>query len=599
MGSLFQELQQRKVFRVAAIYIVVAWLIIQVADTISPLLNLPTSTPRLVLFVLIVLFPVSLILAWFFEITQSGIKIQTGGDSASKTLLSNKQSIGFGLVGLLGVVVTFFIINLFVVDKVLEPGLSQLQLASTESSATAEVEIAPDENSIAVLPFADMSAANDQEYMGDGIAEEMLNLLAKIPELRVTARTSAFSFKNTTYTIPEIAQQLNVAYVLEGSVRIAGEQIRITTQLIKASSDIHIWSDTYTRELNDVFAVQDEIAAEVVAKLELTLSGELPRKQEIDADAYTQYLQALYLLNSYTPGSAARAIELLEQVLAIAPDYSPALLAMANAHGQGLNRLVEAREWVDRAVANDPNYAPAIALLGYIAIEQGELVTAARFISRAVSLDPADPDVLLAALSLNNALGRTEEHVGLAQLVVARDPVNVGAYWELGLSQWMAGRFDESILAAQTLLTLNPEAVFGHYLVAVSLLYKGELQEALTEIEQEPDEVFRLICSIQIYHALGEIETSELLLQEFIAKYRTEIPYFAAMLFAYLEEPDLAFEYLDKAVEELALGLLGILGNRDFSNLYQDPRWPQLLERIDRSPAEIDAIVFDVSSLLK
>lgn len=593
MGSLFQELKQRKVFRVAGIYIVAAWLIIQVTDTVSPLMDMPASTPQLVLFVLIFLFPFSLVLAWFFEITYAGIKIQTGEEAAPEKPLSNKQTVVYGLVGLLGVVATFFFVNLFVVSEDLEPGFSLQQAASTGSPVTEETIIPPRENSIAVLPFDDMSPDGDQEYMSDGIAEEMLNLLAKIPELRVTARTSAFSFKNTTYTIPEIGQRLNVAYILEGSVRKAGNQIRITTQLIETSSDIHIWSETYTRELDDVFAIQDEISAEVVAKLELTLSGEVVLVRKIDPEAYTLYLQARHLEEQADFSNHESIIELYQNVLALAPAYPPALVGLAGTMGNNEpGSYDKALALLDRALEIDPNYAPAIAFKGLIAIAESDVAGAAGYIRQAFALDPTDPDVLFAGATMYQTLGRSG--VALAEYVVSIDPVNANARLGLAGSFTLTGRLDESIASARTALILSPNASFAHFVIGDALFQSGNLEAALAEAEQELLEMHRLILLIEIYYAMGEQTKSDALLQELIEGYAQENPYFIAWPLAYRDEADLAFEYLDKAVAIEDNGLYGLNVNTGFSNLYQDPRWIPFLEKIGRSPEQLDAIEFEV-----
>lgn len=597
MGKLFHELQQRKVFRVAAIYIVVAWLIIQVADTISPLLNLPLSTPQLVLFVLIVLFPVSLILAWFFEITHAGIKIQTGDEAAPEKRLSNRQTVVYALVGLLGVVATFFIVNPFVVSENLQPGFSQQQVASTESSTAEELIGPPSENSIAVLPFADMSVNTDQEYMSDGIAEEMLNLLAKIPALRVTARTSAFSFKGKDSTISEIGKQLNVAHVLEGSVRTAGNQIRITAQLIEVSTDTHLWSETYTRELVDIFAIQDEIAAEVVRNLELRLSGDIHVEREISFEAYSLYLQAKYLLNQGTYESTLQAAALYEEVLSIVPDYAPALTALKFVFSSEAmiaeSDIDDQIEWVDKALASDPDYAPAYAALGELELVQGNLIDAARHISRALTLDASNEDVLIAASLMVDALGRSS--VEINEYILRRDPVNPYSHLSLGFAKLIDGSYEDAITHARAALVLSPDMTAAHYLISAAYSLKEDFTAALEEIEQEPLGPYRTLMSVMIYHALGEHAASDEFLRELIENYADSIPYVVAVATASRGEIDLAFEYLQKSIEVSSPGLWGARTDPTLTALHADPRWPAFLDKAGMAPEIIDAIEFDVS----
>src|SRR6478609_2981912 len=232
------------------------------------------------------------------------------------------------------------------------------------------------ESSIAVLPFVDMSAGKDQEYFSDGISEELLNLLAKIPQLQVTARTSSFSFKGKEVAIPEIARTLHVANVLEGSVRKAGNSVRITAQLIKAGTDTHLWAQTYDRKLDDIFAIQDEIAADVVKQLKVTLLGAAPKARTTDPEAYALYLQAVQLGRQGTAEAYKQSDALYRKVLAIDPQYAPAWAGLANNFGNEVSKVLllpskegyaQAREAATKALAIDPEYAPAHARLGYVA----------------------------------------------------------------------------------------------------------------------------------------------------------------------------------------------------------------------------------------
>src|SRR5438477_725761 len=264
------------------------------------------------------------------------------------------------------------------------------------------------EKSIAVLPFVDMSAGKDQEYFSDGISEELLNLLAKIPQLQVTARTSSFAFKGKETGIPEIARTLHVAHVLEGSVRKAGNSVRITAQLIKAGTDTHLWSQTYDRKLDDIFAIQDEIAADVVKQLKVTLLGAAPKARATDPEAYALYLQAVQLGRQFTAEPFQQSDALYRKVLATDPRYAPAwdglATNLANEAGQGLmpskEGYAQAREADLNALAIAPDYAPAHAGLGWIAMDgDNDLAGAAQHFRRALALDPADLDVLRNSVS--------------------------------------------------------------------------------------------------------------------------------------------------------------------------------------------------------
>src|SRR5213082_3233056 len=318
------------------------------------------------------------------------------------------------------------------------------------------------EKSIAVLPLVDMSAGKDQEYFSDGISEELLNLLAKIPQLQVTARTSSFAFKGKETGIPEIARTLHVAHVLEGSVRKAGNSVRITAQLIKAGTDTHLWSQTYDRKLDDIFAIQDEIAADVVKQLKVTLLGAAPKARATDPEAYALYLQAVQLGRPFTAEAFQQSEALYRKVLAIDPRYAPAWYGLArnftNETGQGLlpgkEGFAQARQAAVRALAIDPDYAPAHAQLGWIAMYgDSDLVGAAQHFRRALALDPADLDVLRNSVMLIAALGRLDESLALNQALVRRDPVNVNTLFNLGLFQRRAGRLDAAIASQRTVLS--------------------------------------------------------------------------------------------------------------------------------------------------
>ena len=280
--SLFSELKRRNVIRVATAYVVAAWLIIQVVETILPAFGYGDFFLRIVVIVLAIAFVPTLVFSWVFEITPEGLKREVEVAREESITRFTGKKLDRIITVLLALALGYFAFDRFVLvpARVAEIVEETAQLARSE----ALVESYGDK-SIAVLPFVNMSGDPGQEYFSDGIAEELLNLLAKIPELRVISRSSAFRFKGKDLDIPTIAEQLNVAHILEGSVRKAGNQIRITAQLIDARSDTHLWSDTYDHTLDDIFAIQDRISAEVVAQLKVRLLDAAPVAQEIDPEA--------------------------------------------------------------------------------------------------------------------------------------------------------------------------------------------------------------------------------------------------------------------------------------------------------------------------
>jgi TolB-like protein/Flp pilus assembly protein TadD len=448
-----------------------------------------------------------------------------------------------------------------------------------------------------------MSDEKSNEYFSDGISEELLNLLAKIPQLQVTARTSSFAFKGKETGIPEIARALHVANVLEGSVRKAGNSIRITAQLIKAGTDTHLWSQTYDRKLDDIFAIQDEIAADVVKQLKVTLLGAAPKVRATDPEAYALYLQAIQLGRQATAEAFQQSDALYRKVLAIDPRYAPAWSALSsnftNEANQGLLSNKEgsarAREAAMKALAIDPDYAPAHATLGYIADSDNDLAGAAMHYKRALALDPTDLRVLSTGGSLLQSLGRLDEALTLAEAVVRRDPVNVTTLFNLGLYQRDAGQLDAAIVSYRTVLSLAPGRGNAHAKLGTALLLKGDAQGALSEIEQETSEVWKMIGLPMAYHALGRNTDSDAALVVLIAKYAKDSPYNIAYVYAFRGDTDKAFAWLDKAVEYGDPGLSEIAAENLFDNIHADPRWLPFLRKIGKAPEQLAKIEFKVA----
>jgi adenylate cyclase len=427
------------------------------------------------------------------------------------------------------------------------------------------------EKSIAVLPFVDMSAGKDQQYFSDGISEELLNLLAKIPQLQVTARTSSFAFKGKEVAIPEIARTLHVAHVLEGSVRKAGNSVRITAQLIKAGTDTHLWSQTYDRKLDDVFAIQDEIAADVVKQLKVTLLSAAPKARTTDPEAYALYLQAVQLGRPFTAEAFQQSDALYRKALAIDPRYVPAWAGLSRNFGnetsQGLlpnkEGFARAREAAVKALAIDPDYAPAHAGLGWIAMYgDNDLASAALHLERALAIDPADLRVLTTSATLLQSLGRLDEALALEEAAVRRDPVNVTTLFNLGYHQRMAGRLDAAIASFRTVLSLSPSNGGAHCQLGVALLLKGDSDAALAAL---------------------------------IAKYEKDAPYNIASVYAFRGEADQAFKWLDKAVEYGDGGLGEIVTDNLFDKIHADPRWLAFLRKIGKAPEQLAKIEFKVT----
>jgi TolB-like protein/class 3 adenylate cyclase len=459
------------------------------------------------------------------------------------------------------------------------------------------------DKSIAVLPFVNMSSDKEQEFFSDGISEELLNLLAKVPQLQVAARTSSFSFKGKQIEIPEIARQLRVANVLEGSVRKSGDQVRITAQLIRAAEGYHLWSETYDRKLDDIFKIQDEIAGEVVKQLKVKLLGAAPKVRQTDPKAYTLYLQAVHLGRQGTPEALTQSDALLRQVLEIDPGYAPAWHGLANTSIKktkgGLLPISEgygrARETEEKALTIDPNFAPAHVELGRIAFGDNDFINAAKHFEHALALDPSDLKVVTYVTEFLLNLGRLQEALALQEAVVRRDPVNVSSLYDLGYYQRLTGQFDAAIATFRSVMSLSPGRGAAHFNICVAMLLKGDAPAALAEIEQEKREAWRLLGLPMVYHALGRKTDSDAALATLIAKFEKDAPYNIAYVYAFRGEADKAFEWLDRAVQYKDPGLSEIVAENLFDNIHSDPRWLVFLRKIGKAPEQLAKIEFKVT----
>ncbi len=449
---------------------------------------------------------------------------------------------------------------------------------------------APSENSIAVLPFLNMSDDPEQEYFSDGISEDILNLLAKIPDLPVTSRSSAFSFKGQNLDVQTMAAKLNVAHVLEGSVRKSGNQLRIIAQLIEVETDTHLWSETYDRELKNVFAIQDEIAAAVVAALKITLLGKEPRSTETNPEAYALYLRGIHFFNRATTVGHKQAETLLKQSLAIDPGFAPAWTSLGNVYRFGANTFGVrpydegnelARDAIQKALAIDPQYGPAYTALARVKMDYDWDFTAAdQHLQQARALNPGDFPTLMAAADLNGTLGRVDEAVDLYRQAVALDPVSWWGLAYLGGIYYAAHRLDEAAESLRLAVSLNPGGYTVQYVLGLVLLAQGDAPAALVEIEQETGDGFRLTGVAIVQHALGDAKASDAALEELIENWGVPWPYQVAGVYAFRGEIDHAFNWLERAYDDRDPGLTDLHIDPVLANLRDDPRWIPFLDKM-------------------
>jgi len=576
-SSLWQRLRRRKVVQWGIAYAAGAWGLLQGLSYVVATFHWSERLQQPATLLLLTGLPIALVLAWYHG--------DRGEQRVSRTELA--------------ILTLLFLLGGGLFWRYQHATASATDHAST---AGAAVEVSLD-HSIAVLPFVNMSPDSDQEFFADGISEELLNLLAKIPELRVISRSSAFSFKGKDLEITEIARQLRVNYVLEGSVRKAGNQVRISAQLIDARSDSQLWSETYDRPLDNIFEVQDEIAAAVVTQLRLKLFGATPTTRVVDPRAYALYLQGRFLMRQGTKEGFARSIELFRQALEIEPKNPAAWDGLARDYTNQVNsgsRPIDegyrlAREAVERALEIDPDFAPAHSRMGVIAMSyDGDLAAAARHFERALELDPTSTDIIGNAAVLAHNLGRVDESIALGEYVVARDPVNPTAYTNLGFTYQNARRLDDAIASYRTALSLSPDYDGANYAIGVALLLKGDAAGALAAMEKEGGG-WRDIGLPMAWHAVGDQARSDSSLASLIRTSATTSAYNIAYVLAYRGEPDRAFEWLGKAVEYKDPGLAEILVEPLFASLHSDPRWLPFLRKLGMAPEQVATIEFDVS----
>lgn len=546
MYPFINELKRRNVVRVALAYLAVAWVVIQLVGEIGPILNLPEWLPRLILGLLGLGFLISVILAWIYELTDKGVKRTEEMDRDASLHSKYDRQLNYVVIGALTLALSYFVWE------------SRFSVAPPATKAL---------DSIAVLPFTDMSPGHDQEYFADGMAEELLNALSRIPGLKVTGRSSSFAFKNRDVDLRSIAQQLGVTHILEGSVRTSGNQLRVTAQLINAEDGFQLWTQEFDGDLSDIFVVQDEISNQVVAGLKLHIgssgSAGLPKFPKTgNMQAYDEYLLGRFHLARRTPQSILQANNAFRAAIKGDPNYSPAYSALAitlavTPYYRGVESLpdlaAEAKDMALKAIAMDEQNSEAFAALGFITLGfDRDWNAAAESLARAVDLHPND--------AVNaNFYGDFLYTIGdyqLAEIYEKRaaelNPLSAANQHELALVYHLMGRWQDAIELEKMALQLNPDFRNARSSLARMLLESGqyeELDELLVAHDESIGEQSALWIKAKLDILAGNHDSALLktdrLLQLRREKGQSQVS--VGMLYALLKKDEIASELLEKA----------------------------------------------------
>ncbi len=472
--SFFDELKRRNVFRVGAAYAVAAWVLLQMFDVIGEILELPLWGGKLILLALVIGFFLVLILAWFYELTPEGVKRDYEVDRSQSITPRTGQKLNRVTIALLGIAVAVLLADRFI------PGERQDELVSSARPTAAAAAI---DKSIAVLPFVNMSADPDNEYFSDGIAEEILNVLARIPELKVAARTSAFAYKGTNVNITDIGRDLRVSHVLEGSVRKSGDEVRVTAQLIRADNGYHLWSETYDRQLVNIFAIQDEIATSIADALKVTLdidggtAGNLTGTT--NTDAYDAYLKGINQWHLRTGESLYNSIRLFEEAIALDPQFARAHAGLALTYAVIMDYTemppdqarARARQAAEAALAIDPGLVEAATALIYTV---DDLEVQLQYAEQAIALNPSFATAHQWYATTLQLLGQLDAAREEYLLALDLDPRSRIINSNLAELHMLAADWEEAERVLERLLSWAPDYTYGMRQLFLVRLARGD-----------------------------------------------------------------------------------------------------------------------------
>jgi adenylate cyclase len=598
--TLWAELKRRNVVRVAAAYAVVAWLLMQAADILLGNFGAPGWVFQSFVALLALGFPLALFLAWAYELTPDGIRRSEDVAPEAPVRTAGGQRIDWVIIGGLALVLAIMALErLWPVEREADVARAPVPV-DTAIPASARVAA---ETSIAVLAFEDLSPERDQEYFAEGMSEEILNLLARVPGLRVAGRTSSFQFKGRQADLREIGELLGVQALLEGSVRKAGDRLRITVQLINATDGFHLWSETYDRELTDIFAIQDDISQRIVMALRARLLGEgeseaaigdlrVDTNMEVDPETHALYLRGMHHWHRRRIEDFHLAIEAFEAAVERRPGYAPAHagLALAAVTLTGYDSrmldemLARARESALRALELDPGQADAHAALGLIYRRQGHWAPGERHTLRALELNPSHVTAHHWLSQHLVAVGRLDEALELARRAVQLDPISVIINNNLGFIHGFREEYEEAVSAFEATLRLDPAFPTALSNLWGAMLQLGRVEEALDvldRLEQLGWPIAPYVLTFTLWHRDPALREQALADLEELAATPASSAYHLASLYARLGLLETALDWLERAHAERHYNMPYIVVQPPFRVLWGHPRYERVVREMD------------------
>jgi adenylate cyclase len=596
MGGFWAELKRRNVVKVGIAYCAAGWVAVQVASVLFPLFGAPAWILKVVTTLVILGFPLALVFAWAFELTPQGLKRSEDVRPDVSATRNTGRLLNFLIIGVLAVALGLFALDRFVWDAAPSAASSDATGASVEPAKPAAEGT---RSSIAVLPFVNLSNDPQQEFFSDGIAEELMSALARFKALKVAARTSAFSFKGKQADLREVGLALNVATVLEGSVRKSGEHLRITAQLSDVATGYQLWSETYDRKLTDIFAIQDDITTRIVSALQVHLDGKeaSAAPAQLDAEAYQIVLRGRFHWNQRSPEGLAKAAELLQEATRRAPQYAPAFSALADVYLSQYDygvlsweeSTVRARAAATKALELDEDSAAAHTSLAHILLHEWQWQAAEQHFQHAIELDPSYTLALHWYALCLTALGRADDAVKTMQRAQQLDPLSVRINADLGMALVVAGKYEDAVAQVGRALELAPGRGGPLWIRGMALEQLGRFDAAELDMKAALESMsgYEAVKGSlgHLYAVSGRPAEARALLSELTKQAGdTEVAFFAALICAGLNDADEALTWLERAVDERSGSVRYLKIDPRLAGLRNEPRFRRLMERVGLPP---------------